>query len=188
MQSGTAVEKRFLHFGIWICGALVCMVAFVGLTIELSDSFSEAFRRLRIGMTPDEVRGLLGEPDRILLPVPLDSKREKGLHEKFGIGYLWWIYDRPVLEGGVFPRYFAIFDENRLVDASRKLVDPAEVRDQGLGEAREIVGSAEPRSPIPGIDGKAWRNQRTVDAACDRWLPTDRGNAHNFTAALARDK
>lgn len=122
-QRAADTETSFAPFALWVAGSLICMIAFVGAVLDLRDPFSREFRRLGRGMSADQVRGILGDPDRIIPPVHVASVKEKGLHEKFGIGYLWWIYDRPVLEGGEFPRYFAIFDGDQLIDAKRQLVE-----------------------------------------------------------------
>jgi hypothetical protein len=70
-------------------------------------SLEDHYQQLRVGMTPTEVKAILGEPQQIFNDVgPPDETSGKPLH----FVHVNWVYER---DGKKFVLIFSVADENR---------------------------------------------------------------------------
>lgn len=107
---------------LWAITAMVALCGFGWALGQLKAGFEAAFDSIKPGMTQPEVRALLGEPTRILEPMPIETPAEQKLHEKYGLGFLWWTYDLPKDSGSPVFRFVVLFDEDKVARTEKRLI------------------------------------------------------------------
>ncbi len=83
------------------------IILFTSLLSGCMPSLEDKYQQLRVGMTPIEVKAILGEPQHIFNDVGSpDETSDKPLH----FVHVNWVYER---DGKKFVLIFSVADENR---------------------------------------------------------------------------
>lgn len=115
-EPAASASRSPSRWHLWTSGtlAILTLAGFAWSIHELNRGFADRFAGLRRDMSAEEVRARLGEPTRVLEAMELEDPDHLLLHEKFGVGYEWWVYDRPATEVGSIARYVVLLDNSRV--------------------------------------------------------------------------